>query len=596
MKILSLLIALVTCVILSTQLSAQRFDWVSFTPSAGGLGAECMVQDDNGFIYTIERFESNMTVGSEVIAGGGFGFSSMMLIKWNQLGEPVQHAVLVFQSYAFLRDMAYDDVNQQLLVSVDAGGPMSVNGAGSFSLGVEPVVRFNMDLEYVSSLSQTYTYNTPMVCRDGFAYVSNGYNSVIRRYDAANVATWSTANSTGDFNISSIALNPDSLIYAIGFSMGQNQTPVTFGDSVITFPAGGNSSDLGIVILDTLGNVVDANYFGRTQSYGNPARIATDAEGFVYVACPNTTEQQQIGPFTIGPSTGANDVFVAKLTRDLEVVWVTELHHTGGNMESRVLAIHPDGKVLVSGLYGGTATMGDFTLPSNPYGLGYIAQLDGETGEVLYATHLGTFEGTSRPFDATIIGDKYFITGLLFSSSTGQAAFGCYDDCQSFNFFTCFNDVPFELPTISVSFDGDVLTANTNIPDAQFTWTRNGFVLEGETGATITPTSNGEYTVSVEVFGCFTSASIELTTIGVGEFRSSDFVLFPNPANGLFSIRSVSGNLAPADVTVSNAMGQVVYRHSAQGMNQPIDLRGVVPGIYWVRLNGLESRMMVITE
>jgi hypothetical protein len=553
-----------------------------------------MVQDDNGFIYTIERFESNMTVGSEVIAGGGFGFSSMMLIKWNQSGEPVQHSVLVFSSYAFLRDMAFDDVNQQILLSVDAGGPMSVNGEGSFSLGAEPVIRFNMDLEYVSSISQTWTYNTPIVCRDGYAYVSNGYNSTIHRYDAANATTWSRANSSGDFNICSIALNPDSLIYAIGFAMGQN--PITFGDSIITPPAGGNYNDLGIVILDTLGNVVDANYFARTQSYGNPARIATDAEGFVYVTCPNTTEQQQIGPFTIGPSTGANDVFVTKLTRELEVVWVTELHHTGGNMESRVLEIHPDGKVMVSGLYGGTATMGDFTLPANPYGLGYLAQLDSETGEVLYATHLGTFEGTSRPFDGTIIGDKYFLTGLLFSSSVGQAAFGCYDDCQSFNFLTCFNDVPFELPTISVSFAGDVLTASTNIPDALVYLDAQWIVLEGETGATITPTSNGEYTVSVEVFGCSSSASIELTTIGVGEFRSSDFVLYPNPSNGLFSIRSASGNVAPAEVTVSNAWGQVVYRHSAQGMNQPIDLPGVVPGVYWVRLNGLESRMIVITE
>jgi len=571
--------------------SAQRFDWVSFTPSVGGGGGECITQDDAGFIYTANQCGETITVGTELITGGGFGFLNMILIKWNQEGEPVDHALLTGPGFGSIKDMAFDVVNQHIILTAHLGSPMSVNGSGAFVIGLEPILRFTTDLEFVSSVSQGNTYNSPVVSRDGYAYVANGYNSIIRRYDVDNNATWSVSNTAGSFNISSLALNADNLLYAIGFFM--NQDAVTYGGQTMTPPPGGNTSDVGILVLDTQGNVLDAQYLARSHGYGSPVRIATDNQGFIYVACPNTPGEQPLGPFTIGPSTGANDVFVAKLTADLEVVWVTELHHTGGNMESRVLAVHPDGKVMVSGLYGGVGTMGDFTLPSNGFGLGYIAQLDGESGEVLYATHYGSFAGTSRPFDATIIDDKYFLTGLLFGCLDGQAAFGCYDDCQQFNFHTCFNDVPFELPSVALSFSAPVLSATSNVSDAVYTWWLDGEVIEGETGSSITLAGNGEYEVSVESFGCTSSSSMIISSIGISEWVTGDFVVYPNPTNDVFFIRSALGSYAPVEVVVSNAMGQVVFRDSSLGMLQPIDLRGAAQGCYHVRIGATESRIVV---
>ena len=78
--------------------------------------------------------------------------------------------------------------------------------------------------------------------------------------------------------------------------------------------------------------------------------------------------------------------------------------------------------------------------------------------------------------------------------------------------------------------------------NATYTWLdcdNNYAVINGETDASYTPTANGNYAVELTENGCTdTSACVAITTVGIIENTfNEDFTLYPNPTDGIFSIR-----------------------------------------------------------
>ncbi len=115
---------------------------------------------------------------------------------------------------------------------------------------------------------------------------------------------------------------------------------------------------------------------------------------------------------------------------------------------------------------------------------------------------------------------------------TGGAANGC-DSIVTLNLTVNSVDV-----TTSVS--NNVLSANTAGATYQWLDCDNGYsVISGETNATFTPTSNGNYAVAITENSCTdTSACTAITTIGIVEnFWGADFTVYPNPTNGLIEIQ-----------------------------------------------------------
>jgi len=68
----------------------------------------------------------------------------------------------------------------------------------------------------------------------------------------------------------------------------------------------------------------------------------------------------------------------------------------------------------------------------------------------------------------------------------------------------------------------------------------------------------------------------------VSDVRSSQFNVYPNPTNGVFTIE-LDDN-AKYDVTVNNVLGQTVYATSITTMNTIIDLSSFEKGIYTIEL------------
>ena len=77
----------------------------------------------------------------------------------------------------------------------------------------------------------------------------------------------------------------------------------------------------------------------------------------------------------------------------------------------------------------------------------------------------------------------------------------------------------------------------------------------------------------------------------INDIKNSQFNVYPNPTNGLFTIE-LDGN-AKYDVAVNNVLGQTVYSTTTNGMNTTIDLSSFDKGIYTVEL---KNKNAIYTE
>ncbi|MEZ4799768.1 MAG: hypothetical protein R2809_08350 [Flavobacteriales bacterium] len=389
--------------------TAQRFEWVSFTPLTSGnsgSGALHVATDPDNNIYTVSVFNDPIIVGEDTLYhGGNFNRPDIVVTKWNEAGEVM--AYRHFYNFSTNgnpdpQDMEFDLENNHLLVSISSlypGTPVTLVGNDEqedmpLEIFTGSVMRFDTDLNFVSKqdIPGGATYSAPIAVKDGFIYASQGYVSTISKIDADNNVIWSLPStaSMASFNGADIVVTDDDFLYVLGYYMdgfNTNQS-VTLGGVTVTPPSGGASYMI-VFKLDLDGVVVEGRSVAIATSYLNPIRITSDSDNNLYIASGYAIPDQVIGDFTLGPLTGSTDGFVVKLT-DFEPQWVTELHHTGTNLEMRDIVVNENGKVSVIGLYGGTANIGGTQLPSSSFGTGFLVQMNDETGEIGYATNFGS--------------------------------------------------------------------------------------------------------------------------------------------------------------------------------------------------------------
>jgi len=106
----------------------------------------------------------------------------------------------------------------------------------------------------------------------------------------------------------------------------------------------------------------------------------------------------------------------------------------------------------------------------------------------------------------------------------------------------------------------------------------------------LVPGANGPYTITVDAVSC---------VIGIDEFTSADWSLFPNPGTGVFNLQ-YAGKNGLANIEVLDVTGRIVRNEQAQmakGSTASLDLTGLSTGNYSVRLTvggvRTEQRLMV---
>lgn len=139
-------------------------------------------------------------------------------------------------------------------------------------------------------------------------------------------------------------------------------------------------------------------------------------------------------------------------------------------------------------------------------------------------------------------------------------------------------------PTPVITLNGDVLESDA---PAGNQWYFNGSPILGATGQTYTPDQTGNYTCVVTLNDCSSAYSNEVYVIVTGIPGSGQgvaFSLWPNPGDGLFTIRITGTVQGTFDLSVVSSLGVTVYTQQAamaKGTTElTVDLRPVKPGIY----------------
>jgi hypothetical protein len=101
----------------------------------------------------------------------------------------------------------------------------------------------------------------------------------------------------------------------------------------------------------------------------------------------------------------------------------------------------------------------------------------------------------------------------------------------------------------------------------------------------VSPTSQTNYTVTgTDQNGCKSTATVQVKVsacTGISERNgASQILIYPNPANGMFTIES------PADmeVTLLNELGQVISTYNLTQQNErKIKVSGIAEGVYFIK-------------
>jgi hypothetical protein len=161
-------------------------------------------------------------------------------------------------------------------------------------------------------------------------------------------------------------------------------------------------------------------------------------------------------------------------------------------------------------------------------------------------------------------------------------------------------------PTVAVAYTTPgtaVLTASAAPAGAAYQWYVGSTAIAGATGQSYTANGTaqpGAYTVVVtSAQGCASPASAALTVTATSKpLAGSSLRLFPNPTHDGQLTLELRGYPQAVELTVLNALGQVVYHQAvpAGRTQQALDLRHLARGVYTLRATtagGSDTRRFV---
>ncbi len=196
----------------------------------------------------------------------------------------------------------------------------------------------------------------------------------------------------------------------------------------------------------------------------------------------------------------------------------------------------------------------------------------------------------------TSCGPITWIDGNTYTTSNSTATFILT------NAAGCDSTVTLNL-TIAASID---VTTNTsaetiiaNATGATYQWIdcdNANAAIAGETNASFTATSNGNYAVIVTQGLCSdTSSCVAVTTVGIkNNYIDNGIVVMPNPNNGIFIIKTSKQGL----YTIVNELGQAIQTIKTNAANNySVSITDLQAGVYFVvGINNGARQKIVVTK
>jgi uncharacterized repeat protein (TIGR01451 family) len=139
--------------------------------------------------------------------------------------------------------------------------------------------------------------------------------------------------------------------------------------------------------------------------------------------------------------------------------------------------------------------------------------------------------------------------------------------------------------------NGNMLTATGS---GVFVWSLNGEVIAGANNNTLEITQSGNYSVVLASNeGCLSDeTSGDYTYIGLSEWGGGSIALYPNPASDFITVKMPSSMMAK-EMTITNAVGQVVMKMKVMKETMQVDVSGLAKGVYTLQVGTVVERMTV---
>jgi hypothetical protein len=536
---------------------AQTPAWQALLSTSGSHNAEVtsMAADASGNLILVGYFNGQMSLGNGVAltaTGPSNGYDAFVA-KWNP-------------------------ATQRFVWAVGAGGSTSESADGVAVSGNAIYITGSFN-------SPTAVFGNTTLTRAGNGQGGSGDMFVAKLTDAGSSAsfTWALrAGGNDNDQATDIAVNGSS-VYVAGFYAS---SAIAFSPT-LTLPNPGNFGTLD-------GFVAKLTDAGGTASFTWAQRISADNTDVAYALAVqannvyvagyiSSTSIARFGTLTV-PVVGSRDGFVAKLTDAGASGSFTWVRTTAGPAEEefRDLVVSGTGLYAVGTFSGSTLTLGTATLPNAGPATTrdiLVAKLTdaGPTASFGWAQAAGG-TGNDFAYGLAVAGARLYVAGSFVSSSMIVGG-----------------------TTLANAGGVDVWVAGLFDAGASgsFMWALQAGSTRPELANALVATSTGVivggYAGALATFGAFSvpgpspfqSAFVATVADGVLATRhplEAALRLAPNPAHGRASVQLPAGT-GPATLTILNALGRPVrVQTAATGATAELDLSGLAPGLYAVRV------------
>jgi hypothetical protein len=142
-------------------------------------------------------------------------------------------------------------------------------------------------------------------------------------------------------------------------------------------------------------------------------------------------------------------------------------------------------------------------------------------------------------------------------------------------------------PNINIISEDTLLTASaTQVNYQWYVCSPEWKKIEGATSRTFRPNINGEYAVEINNNNCKdTSNCITVNKLYVNELNTSQIEIYPNPNNGIFTIK-IDKNKESIYVELWTMLGQKVEERIIENnLTNVLDFSKLPKGVYLLKIN-----------
>jgi hypothetical protein len=492
----------------------------------------------NNEIYVAGQFLGSVSFGSTVLTGIGY---SAFLAKWSTTTN----------SFVWAKQIEFGAAGPSI-------GVLTVNGSDVYLAGG-------------FTISATFGSTT---------LVGTGINMYVAKLTDAGSSSsfvWAKqASGSGVVDVTGVAVTGTS-VYVVG-SFARTWS---FGTNVLT---SGNTNSLFIAKLTDAG--ASSSFTWATQGndpYGSAASAVASSGTSVYVS-GSFASTLNLGAATLTNTNGDEDLFVAKLTdvgTTSGFAWVQQSGGASGSAGATTLAVSGT-NIYIAGSFNGVTTFGSTVLTA---GGQFVAKLveGGATGSFAWAkqfkTHRTVAPNTPYSLRLTLAvsGANLYVAGSYTSATFDNLAL--YSSGWDDIFVAKFTDAGTAANLGWVQHAGGSGSDYANA----ITLTSSGILYVGGTMAS--PAVFGSITLNTGQFGGYLASLQENTGLATqSPLGLEEIKVFPNPATSSTAVH-VPARAGKVSLALFDMRGRLVaMQEGVSGVAYPLDLAGLAPGIYALRV------------